>query len=98
MRTLVFSLMALSRLAVTRMSMSLNERFEYGALTRWKKRFVPPYMSACAMTSSPDLSRCSTDDVAARPDENATPNLPFSSAATLASKALRVGLPVRAYS
>src|SRR5436305_9200608 len=49
-------------------------------------------------TWSPFERRCATASVAAIPEANARPQRPPSSAARQVSRAVRVGLPVRAYS
>ena len=59
---------------------------------------VPPYTSLDITISSPGLKRLTTVDIAARPDANAKPNLPFSSSAISSSRAFLVGLPLLEYS
>jgi hypothetical protein len=62
-------------------------------------RNVPPYASSGMTTWSPGRSRArSAQSVAAIPELNARPKVAPSMAASPASRAERVGLPVRAYS
>ena len=70
---------------------------------RWstlsKRRWVPPYASFGSTTWSPGSSSPRTTvSSAARPEANANPRSPSSSAATVASRAVRVGLAERLYS
>ena len=71
----------------------------HGWSTLSKSRWVPPYASSGITTWSPGSqmvrSRVSS---AARPEANANPRSPSSSAAMLPSRAVRVGLPERLYS
>ncbi|MNE27267.1 hypothetical protein D3C80_1206700 [compost metagenome] len=50
------------------------------------------------MISSPALKDLKTQSVAARPDENANPRVPFSILAKASSKAVRVGFEALLYS
>ena len=64
-----------------------------------KSRKVPPYASFGSTTWSPGLHSARTSvSSAASPEANANPCPPPSSAASVASNAVRVGLPERLYS
>ena len=60
-----------------------------------KSLVVPPYVFSSLITWSPTESLFTIASIAARPEEKAIPEDPFSKTAILASSASRVGLAVR---
>ena len=61
-------------------------------------RYVPPYKSSPAITSSPGFKVLKTQSIAAKPDEKAKPCVPFSIEAKEFYNAVLVGFAALEYS
>jgi hypothetical protein len=89
----------LGRIAAATASLSLASTYVKSMPSRLRTwlniRVVPPYVFSSLTTWSPAERRFTIASIAASPDANATPCVPLSRAAMLASSASRVGLAVR---